>query len=110
MNQAVAAQPTPFGPLAQRPSGLFVPVNLAEAKVAGDKADGPARDEDGRRRVVLTKADQKLIDRAIKIMHRAGMGIVVGCKAGCGQPMLNEDQGTPNAGYGCKCSRIHFVR
>lgn len=113
MNVA-AAQPIPnhFGPVAQRPSGLIVPAALAEAKVPGQADEGPSKDADGRQRVVLTRADQKKIDQAIKVLHQAGLGIVVGCKreGGCGLPMTNEGNGTPDSGYGCRCSRVHFVR
>lgn len=112
MNVATAAaQPPFFGPMATRPSGLIVPAKLAEAKVEGQPDEGPARDADGRRRVVLTVADQRKIDQAIRILDTAGLGVVVACKQeGCNLPMLNEGKGTPDPGYGCRCSRVHFVR
>lgn len=117
--QAVAA-----ADFVKRPSGVIVPGRLAAMPEAGRPEPATAYDEDGRRRVVLTKQDQKVIDKAILILTRAGLGVVVCCRAGtredgkeaCGQPMLNEGRptkehpGTPDSGYGCQCSRVHFVR
>lgn len=109
----------------KRPSGVIVPAKLATAPEAGKPGPVVAYDEDGRRRVVLTRQDQKALDKAILILHRAGLGVVVCCRAGqpledgketCGLPMTNEGQATkdtpgiPDAGYGCRCSRVHFTR
>jgi hypothetical protein len=108
--------------MARRPSGLIVPAALAlvPRKTDGQPTQdsGTAYDLDGRRRVVLTRADQRTVDRAIRILQACGLGIIVGCRGekrpdgtdACGLPMLNEDPGTLDSGYGCKCTRLHFTR
>ena len=119
---------TPAGSqLVETPSGLFVPADAADtverehlipipesATDGGPQPEPFNRDPDGRRRIVLTRTDQKAIDRAVRILHAVGLGIVVGCGGPCGQPLITE--GRPkdgssvelDSGYGCQCSRIHF--
>jgi len=104
----------PAGAMVQRGSGILVPEAVADAT---PDASVP-RDPDGRRRVVLPRDAQKKINAAIQELKAAGLGIVVGCRFECGQPLLNEgvsvDPATgartmsPDAGYGCKCTRVHF--
>jgi hypothetical protein len=77
---------------------------------------GVAYDLDGRRRVVFSTDEQRKIDHVLTLLVRAGFGIAVGCHSRpdstepCGQVLLNEGAGTPDAGYGCRCQRIHFVK
>lgn len=101
--------------LVQTDGGLLVPIDAIPTKADGTPAIGAA-DSDGRRRIVLTKDDQRRIDKAIKILNAAGLGIIVACRdprpdgaKGCGQALLTEGRGGPDAGYGCQCSRIHFL-
>ncbi len=107
--------------MVERPSGLLVTADIdAAVPTNGNGHHGPdfSFDPDGRRRIVLTKADQRKIDQAIRLLTAAGLGIVVACRAGqplkpgvetCGEALLNEGKGTPDAGYGCRCSRLHFI-
>lgn len=111
---------TPTGSeLVETPAGLIVPADSIPAAPAPDPApatwpDDVAKDPDGRRRIVLTGEDRKAINRAIQTLHRAGLGLVVGCKGLCGQPLTNEivldaeGQRELDSGYGCRCSRVHF--
>lgn len=88
------------------PAGLEVPAGAADAAVV-DGAMAAAMDTDGRRRIVMTRDDQKALDKAITLLKAANLGIVVCCRS-CNQAMLPEDLGTLDAGYGCGCSRVHF--
>jgi len=117
---------TPAGTgLVETPSGLLVPATAADAveraKAAQipDAAPGQAgtqpeafnRDPDGRRRIVLTRDEQKTINRAIRVLATAKLGIVIGCLGTCGQALKGEGrtpEGNFDAGYGCSCSRVHF--
>lgn len=102
----------------ETPAGLIVPADAAEAlgKIRTGTNAGAiqCRDADGRRRVVLTRSDQKTINRAVRILESIGLGIVVGCQQTpahperCGRPMRNEGRGEPDDGYGCECTRVHF--
>jgi hypothetical protein len=100
--------------LVQTAAGLLVPATAIPAN--GNGAVQGAYDADGRRRIVLTKDDQRKIDRAIRIIQAAGLGVIVACRQGtrpdgkdaCGQPLVNEGADTPDPGYGCSCSRVHF--
>lgn len=103
-------------------SVLDRPATTDQAQPDPTQKGGTAYDPDGRRRVVLTRADQRAIDRAIRILGAVGLGVVVGCKARtdgqphCGNPLflegidLNAQPPTrsPDPGYGCECSRVHF--
>lgn len=88
------------------PAGLVVPVGAADAAVE-DGTIAAAMDGDGRRRIVLTRQDQKHLNTAILMLKAADLGIVVCCRK-CDQAMVPEAMGTPDAGYGCSCSRVHF--
>lgn len=110
--------------LVERSSGIVVPGNLAnepEVNAPTNGKAGPAGppvcyDPDGRRRVVFPKQTQKRIDNLVLELAAQGFGFVTVCredkkfddKAGCGCVVINEGRGTPDGGYGCKCSRIHF--
>lgn len=105
--------------LARTGSGLIVPKDLADQ--APVVAGSVVRDADGRRRVVFDDSERRLIDRASKLLKSRGFAYIIGCFAGkdgkhedgsqsCGQPMRAEDVDTQDAGYGCKCTRIHFRR
>lgn len=105
-------------------SVLDLPATTDTAQPDPTQKGGTAYDPDGRRRIVLTRAEQRTIDRAIRILHAVGLGVVVGCKGRddgkppCGLPLLMEgvdaktQPGAPNRssdlGYGCNCSRVHF--
>lgn len=88
------------------PAGLEVPASALDQAVE-DGAIAAAMDKDGRRRIVLTRQDQRQLNAAIAMLKAADLGMVVCCRQ-CNQPMVPEDMGTPNAGYGCQCSRVHF--
>ena len=96
-------------------SGLVVPAALASEVDATTGKTPTAYDPDGRRRVVLSTQDQKAIDRGITTLRQHGLGVIVACasrddgKPICGQPLLVEGKGLPTAGYGCRCSRVHFI-
>jgi hypothetical protein len=96
-------------------SGLVVPAAVAD-NTADPRTDqgATAYDEDGRRRVVLSSDEQRLVDRTIKMLQSHGLGMVVGCrnrkdgKVSCGRPMVPEPLPGDN-GFGCLCSRVHFT-
>lgn len=88
------------------PAGLEVPASAADQAVE-EGAIAAALDQDGRRRIVMTRQDQKQLNAAILTLKAADLGIVVCCRR-CNQAMVPEDMGTPDAGYGCSCSRVHF--
>jgi len=114
--------------LARTGSGLIVPKELADqqqavaAKAAPGKRAAIARNMDGRRRVVFTDAERKVLDKAIVLLQARGIGFIAGCvgqlKGGyhldgskvCGQPMRPEDVNGPDAGMACNCTRVHFMR
>lgn len=103
--------------MVERASGLVVPVGLEkEPDQSAPVDDATTYDLDGRRRIVLTMDDQRKIDQVVKLLQARGMGIIVACasrtdgKPACGFPMMTENKGLPDAGYGCRCSRVHFTR
>ncbi len=111
-------KPMNFNQPIERASGILVPATLEQEP---DKGAKPGQrpitfDTDGRRRVVMTRDEQRQIDRAISLLAQHGLASLVMCaarqdgKAPCGEPLKNEGRGTPDAGYGCQCSRVHFIR
>lgn len=88
------------------PAGLEVPAAALDQAVE-DGAILAAQDKDGRRRIVLTRQDQKQLNAAIVMLAAADLGMVVCCRR-CDQAMVPEDRGTNDAGYGCSCSRVHL--
>lgn len=85
----------------------------AEPATPNTWPDDVSKDPDGRRRIVLTAEDRRGINRAIRTLQAAGLGIVVGCRGLCGGPMMNEGRAADgqlelDSGYGCQCSRVHF--
>lgn len=108
-------RPPPNGAgMVKRGSGLIVPAAL-ERQI--DQAIGEvpvATDPDGRRRIVFTKQKQKRIDQLLTELSDEGIGMAMGCRE-CGMAMVNEGIDTesgardPDAGYGCKCKRVHFI-
>src|SRR5687767_5703411 len=110
--------------MARTGSGLIVPKALADSPAATPpgKRAAIARDMDGRRRVVFSNAERKAIDKAIQILKAQGIGFIPGCigqlKGGyhpdgskvCEQHMASVDAGTPDAGFRCNCTRVHFGR
>lgn len=102
--------------MVRRDSGILVDPALAREPDRAKPGREPiAYDPDGRRRLVLTKQDQKGIDRLIKELLARGLGLLVCClnrpddTEPCGQPLLVEHRGMPDAGYGCRCTRVHFL-
>lgn len=112
--------------MAETESGLIVPARLARDRAAAEGAAAPgpveAEDQDGRRRVVLTREERKLVDRTIKALKAKGLGVLIGCrqdvkraagKTSCGEILQPEGFGAdgqagPDHGHGCKCTRVHF--
>lgn len=64
------------------PSGLMVPADVADdlqRKLAGTDQALETRDPDGRRRVVLTRDETKLVDRLLLMFQAMGIGMVYCC-------------------------------
>lgn len=130
MAHQAAIRPTDEAGLARRPSGVIVPAALASQPDDGAKGQtgSVARDMDGRRRVVFGNEERRAIDKAIKLLQAQGIGSLIGCVGGygktgrpgyghhrdgsvaCGQPLRPEGSDGPDAGYGCNCTRVHFLR
>jgi hypothetical protein len=125
------------GPLAQRPSGLIVPAHLAHVRPEAPAPDTAARDADGRRRIVLAREDRKALQRIAGRMHGLDVATVFSCRttrealrtvtdatsgalvsvvvqepiaSACGEVLLREGEDTDDPGFGCKCTRIHFLK
>lgn len=117
--------PNGTGQLVQRASGLHVPLRLAGAPDASKVDEKPpcSYDPDDRLRVVRTKDSQRQIDRALLQLKSEGLAVIVFCRedtrpdgrSGCGQPMMPEginpgkQANESDAGYGCRCRRLHFI-
>lgn len=122
--------------LAERPSGLLVPAHLAHQPEEPASVPDVARDADGRRRVVLVKDVRKGFTRCAGALDRSDLAFVLVCKTkrrtmkmatdattgarlpvevveeipdACGEVMVREGEGTPDPGFGCKCTRVHFT-
>ncbi len=100
----------------QRPSGLIVPASLeTQEDKSARRGDATAYDLDGRRRVVMTAAEQKLINLALRLLRARGFAVLFKChsrtdgKEPCTGLLKNENEGELDNGYGCVCSRIHFI-
>jgi hypothetical protein len=137
MNQPAAV---PTGGLALRESGLVVPAHLAhlpeEPGDQGRERTG-GTDPDGRRRIVLARDTRKRFSRLAGDLDREDLAFVLVCKqhrevtkhvkdaksgesivvavreeipGACGEVMLREGMDTPDPGFGCKCTRIHFTK
>ena len=121
-------QQTDTSGMARTGSGLIVPAGLADQSAAAATPGPPvsiARDMDGRRRVTFTNAERKTIDKAIRLLRGQGIGFIAGCvgarqtKAGgvhldgsavCGTMLVPVDRESPDAGFACNCTRVHFLR
>jgi hypothetical protein len=90
---------TPASATTETPAGLIVPASAVEQI---------GLDPDGRRRIVLTRENRKVLNRAIIALRAAGLGIVIGCRGTCGNALAREGEDGPDQGYGCACSRVHF--
>lgn len=102
--------------LVRRESGILVAPGLGTEPDAEKPGKEPITyDPDGRRRLVLSKNDQRRIDRLINDMRARGLGLIVACmsrqddKPPCCGPLMAEKKGMPDAGYGCLCTRIYFL-
>ena len=102
--------------LAERESGIIVPGHLANQPEVGQKV---TRDPDGRVRLVLTDEDRRAINRLVMTLQGHGLGAVVACRrdqahadgsSRCGDIMITEGKDTPDPGYGCTCTRIHWLK
>jgi hypothetical protein len=104
--------------LVRRPSGIVVDRKLGDLPEHG-KAQPVTRDADGRRRVVFTDDERRKLNAVIKFVGREGFGIILGCRRehlndgtpACGGVMVpvGFEDGGPDAGYACGCSRIHWA-
>lgn len=111
-------------------AGLVVPAHAADAMErirdvldpkGGAQGSVPIRrlptayDADGRRRVGLTKRERRDVEKMIRILNAQGIGVVLSCvqrfdgKTPCGGCLSPEGQGGPDDGFGCNCSRLHFL-
>lgn len=126
---------TPDAPLVQRESGVIVPGHLAHHAEHGETS-GVTRDPDGRRRIVLVRDVRRKFARLAGELNGLDLAFVIVCKTtrqvsgtardietgtdvpvrltepipgACGEVMLREGEGTPDPGFGCTCSRIHFT-
>lgn len=108
------------GQLVERESGLLVTAALEHEPDRGKPGDprGVCFDADGRRRLVITGTERKQWDRTVGQLAAYGVGFISICredfkrpdgKTPCGQPMIPEGRGTPDDGYGCLCTRVHFA-
>jgi len=57
-----------------------------------------------RKRTVLTRADRKQVDRAVKILEPAGLAMVLCCRT-CNS-MMERDGG---GGFVCPCQHVVFA-
>ncbi len=114
-------------------------IDLPEGAAAVDDSSQPeiARDADGRRRIVLSREMRTMLTRMVKQCNGLDLGFFFSCRAArfrfenvkdaatgkdaivrieeripgaCGEIMLREDDGGPDPGFGCKCTRIHFLK
>jgi hypothetical protein len=106
-----------------RASGIIVPPEL---EAEPDQSAPPdqlkagmrptAYDPDKRRRIVWTEQEQRKIDQVIQLLRSQGLGMVVLCdrrfdgKDPCRQPLRTELEDTEDKGYGCTCTRVHFLK
>jgi hypothetical protein len=135
-----AAAPLGTAPLVQRASGIVVPAHLAstpEEPAGGTPSAAVARDPDGRRRVVIDRQTRKAMLKAAKAFGVVDLALVLTCRTtrpvqrvvqdvktlqnvlvtevepvpgACGEVMQREDEGGADPGFGCTCTRIHFVK
>jgi hypothetical protein len=107
-------------------AGIIAPLTAIDAQTKREPQAGTgATDPDGRRRVVLTREDRKLVDATVAIFQRTGKAFVLICAqrpavdsetgrpaspkfTSCGEVMRREGDGTDDQGFGCSCTRIHF--
>jgi len=127
------------GQLAERASGLIVPAHLAALPEGGTedgKAAEGGRDGDGRRRLVLVKKVRRMFVGLAEELDRQDLALILACKqrrqrprevvdaatgvtvkvlmtedipGACGEILFREDAGGPDPGFGCQCSRVHFL-
>ncbi len=118
------------------PGGILAPADAVDnlQKITGS-VTGEVYDTDGKRRVVLTRDDTKLIDRNIVLVNKLGIGFVYCCSQhpvtrfitnsdelkalGATEPVLKPGwkprclkliiPETENT-YACECTRVHIQR
>jgi hypothetical protein len=130
---------TATAPFHERESGLVVPAHLASVPEAGreDATPDVPRDPDGRRRLVLSREVRQKLTRIVAETKELDLGFFFACRAvryrfehvkdaatgeekivrveepipgACGEIMMREDEGGVDPGFGCKCTRIHFLK
>lgn len=99
--------------------------------------DDGAHDPDGRRRVVFTREERRRFSTFSRDLGRDDLAVVLVCRTtrqvsrrvkdaksgefatvmileeiagACGEILLREDEGGADPGFGCKCTRIHFLK
>lgn len=121
------------------PGGILAPADAVDDLQRITNSDFETYDPDGRRRVVLTRDETKLIDRVLVMCGGLGIGMVYCCsqhprdrfitdktelesrgatdpilkpgwKPRCLKLIVPEDRDGSNPGYGCDCTRIHIRR
>lgn len=97
------------------PDGKANLATVAEAIV--NRGRGTAYDPDTRRRVGLTRREAKTVQQAVDILNHHGVGVLLACSARfdgkepCGGWLTPEGRRgrDADAGFGCTCTRIHFL-
>ena len=120
----MVAREKPSDDVVETASGLIVPKSAIA--VSGKSVDQAvqdalrrkvtAYDPDGRRRVGLTASEERAIQKAVDVLSRNGIGVLLGCigrfdaKDPCGGFLTPEGSKDCDGGFGCSCTRIHFLR
>lgn len=95
-------------------SGLIVPEAAADAGTRA-KTDSLVRDKDGRRRVSLNHSETREVEKARRVLERAGFKLIIICdpnhkrpdRPSCGA-VAGPDKDANDWAHVCQCSRIHF--
>lgn len=123
--------------LAHVPEGPTSAPTATVERRAGAAQRGEATDPDGRRRLVLTREQRHLLTKFAREFKPFDIAAVLFCQSSrpvtrlathpetgveipvtlwetipgaCGQMLEREGEGTDDPGYGCRCTRFHFVR
>jgi hypothetical protein len=121
----MVAREQPSDAAVRTASGLFVPPSaivadggkpVADAVRIALKQRATAYDPDGRRRIGLTKDEERAIDKAVRVLNQHGIGLILGCverydgKDPCKGFLTPEGRDRDSGGgFGCACSRVHFL-
>ena len=96
-------------------SGLLVPEDVAGDAGTRANTDSLVKDKDGLRRVVLNHSETRDLEKARKVLERAGFKLIVICdpnhkrpdRPSCGA-VAAPDKNANDWAHVCQCSRIHF--